>query len=186
SEEPFWNVAPVNSLRLRGAWGKAGRQPDTFAGVTTYTTFSGPAGPGIAPSSPGNPNVGPEVSTELELGFDVALFDDRLSGEFTWYDRTVSEALVDQPLAPSLGIPGNRDANLGELAVWGWEFAANARLYQSENFGFDLAFRGDHTMNEIVKLGENVLESANFQLGFPYPNVTGAYLVSADLVRQGV
>src|SRR5690606_6228440 len=30
-EEPFWNIAPVSSLRLRAAWGASGRQPDVFA-----------------------------------------------------------------------------------------------------------------------------------------------------------
>src|SRR5690606_25438908 len=34
SEEPFWNLGPVDNLRLRGAWGKSGRQPDTFASQT--------------------------------------------------------------------------------------------------------------------------------------------------------
>src|SRR5690606_26185597 len=31
SEESFWNTDLVSSLRLRGAWGASGRQPDVFA-----------------------------------------------------------------------------------------------------------------------------------------------------------
>ncbi|MQA91332.1 MAG: SusC/RagA family TonB-linked outer membrane protein [Gemmatimonas sp.] len=187
SEESFWPAgAPINSLRLRGAWGKAGRQPDTFAGVTTYTSFQGPAGPGITPFTPGNENVGPEVSTEIELGVDFALFDDRVSGEFTYYDQTVNDALVNQGIAPSLGVPGDVSLNLGELAVSGWEATLSSRLYQSDNVAFDLNLSGDHTQNEIVSLGEGVLESDNFQLGFPYPNVTGTYLDSAAVLNTGV
>jgi TonB-dependent SusC/RagA subfamily outer membrane receptor len=32
SEESFWGVDAINSLRLRGAWGKAGRQPSSTSG----------------------------------------------------------------------------------------------------------------------------------------------------------
>ena len=46
SEEDFWGGLDdyVSSFRLRSAWGKAGRQPDTFAGVTLYAPEPGPGG----------------------------------------------------------------------------------------------------------------------------------------------
>ena len=52
SEENFWGVDLVNSLRLRGAWGKAGRQPDAFASTYQYNVNPGPGGNAILnPSS---------------------------------------------------------------------------------------------------------------------------------------
>ena len=49
SEESFFNVGFISSLRFRGAWGKAGRQPGTFASQTLYGTFIGPNGNGLDP-----------------------------------------------------------------------------------------------------------------------------------------
>ena len=108
SEENFWGFDLVNSMRVRAAWGKSGRQPDTFAGQNIYGVITGWAGGvGVAPASPGNPEVGPEVSTEIEVGFDIAVLDDRLSGEFTYYNQKNEDALLDVENVPSVGFPGS-------------------------------------------------------------------------------
>src|SRR5690606_41489438 len=82
SEEPFWNVPLLNSLRLRTALGQAGRQPATFDAITLFEPLPGRGGnPAMVPGTVGNPNVGPEVATELAAGIDYPLLNDRLSGE---------------------------------------------------------------------------------------------------------
>ncbi len=177
SDESFFNVAGVDNLRLRGAWGKAGRQPGTFASQTIYGTMVGPNGNGLVPTTAGNPEIGPEVSTEIEVGLDMSLFQDRLSGEFSWYNTKTEDALVNQALAPSTGLTGQRQANLGELRNWGWEAALNARLVESTSMSLDLMLSGDYTKNEIVSLGQDVLPTGNLQLGWPFPSVTTNYLL---------
>jgi TonB-linked SusC/RagA family outer membrane protein len=189
SEESFWNVDLVNSLRLRGAWGKAGRQPSSTAGQNIYVAWAGPGGTSaIRPSSPGNPAILPEVSTELELGFDVALLDDRLSGEFTHYWKQTDQALRPLPLAPSGGFPGSVDQNVGRIDNWGWEATLSARVYESDALSFDLDLSADYTDNEIKDLcAENslgdlqcYLGSSEIAIGLPYPNNTiGDHILDA-------
>lgn len=187
SEEEFFNVDVIDNLRLRTAWGQSGRQPGTFAGQTLFTSFLGPDGNGLIPSDPGNPEIGPEVSSELEMGFDVAILGQRVSAQFTYYDQSTKDMLVNQALAPSSGLTlGSRDANLGEMTNHGWEASVNARLVDRPDFAFDLMVSGDYTTNEIVSLGEDVIGSDNFQLGWPFPNVaTPYYVVSAELDGSG-
>ncbi len=173
SEESFFNVGFINSLRLRGAWGKAGRQPSATAAINTFTVIVGPTGvPAIRSQSPGNDAIEPEVSTETELGFEIAMFDDRVSGDFTYYTRIDRNALLNEPLTPSLGFPGSVQKNLGRIDNWGWEARVSLRVYENDAFAFDLDFSADHTMNEIKKLGTS---PGNFfaggrQIGVPYPN----------------
>ena len=170
SEENFWNVGLVNSMRLRGAWGKAGRQPDTFAGTNQYGVVAGPGGTAILdPESPGNEDVGPEVSTELELGVDVALFDDRLSAEFTWFQQTNRDALLGIGIPPSVGFPGSRDQNLGQLDNWGWELALNSRIYEGQDVQFGISATAAMVDNEIKSLGD-FAGSNSIRNGLPYPN----------------
>jgi hypothetical protein len=187
SEESFWPLEVVNSLRLRGAWGKAGRQPDTFAGTTQYGVTSGPDGsPMLRPNSPGNPRVGPEVSTELELGLDLALLDDRISTEFTWFSQRNEDALLGVGLPPSRGIPGSSQQNLGRLDNWGWEASARATFYESSDISFSIDFTGSHVDNEIKDLGSFVGNNT-VQIGFPYPNyVWNKTVLSADYDPNGV
>jgi len=179
SEENFWNVDAVNSLRFRGAWGKAGRQPDTFAGTNQYGVVAGPGGTAILnPDSPGNSEVGPEVSTELELGVDLAIFDDRISGEFTWFSQQNKDALLGIGIPPSVGFPGSRDQNLGQLDNWGWEAQVNARIYEGRDVKFNLGLTASMVDNEIKDLGD-FGGNNTVRIGFPYPNYVSGKIVLA-------
>ena len=145
---------------------------------------------GIAPDSPGNPGVGPETSTEIEVGFDIAVLDDRLSGEFTYYDQKNEDALLNVNNVPSLGFPGSIQQNLGRIDNWGWEAVLNARIYQSQAVSFDVTFTADHAGNEIKSLGDvagNVSGQRIARLvGLPWPNqVTGYTTVSAEYDASG-
>ena len=170
SEESFWSVDLVNSLRLRGAWGQAGRQPDAFAGRNTYGLAAGPGGTSMFnPAGPGDPNVGPEVSTELELGFDVALLDDRVAAEFTWFSKTNENALLAVPLPESAGFAGLVDRNVGRLDNWGWEATLGSRIYESRGLAFTLDLSASHVDNEVKSLGGVTQGTRNMKIGWPYP-----------------
>jgi TonB-linked SusC/RagA family outer membrane protein len=186
SEESFWTLGLVNSLRLRGAWGESGRQPSTFASKTLYATLPGPNGNGLVPSTAGNPEVGPEVASEIEVGFDIALLDDRVSGTFSFYRTKTRDMLVNQSLAPTTGLTGNRQANLGEMETHGWEVSLDTRAFESPSVAFDLGLAADYTTNKITSLGEDILPTGNYQIGWPFPNVASNYVLrSAALNAAG-
>ena len=175
SEESFWNVDLVNSFRLRGAWGKAGRQPSTFAGLELFRVIPGPGGSaGITAASPGNTLVGPETSTEWELGADLALWDDRISTEFTYFKQKTEDAIIPQGVAPSGGTGGSVQENVGRVDNWGWEVSVNTRIYESSAFSFDLTLIGDHLENKVFSLGG----LTGFRDGEPYPATRINYLVT--------
>src|SRR5690606_11291823 len=150
SEEPFFNVPHINTFRLRAAWGKAGRQPETFAATTRFSSRTGPAGaPAVGPETLGNPELGPEVTSELELGFEVSALGERLSGEFTYFDQKTVDALTPFPLPPSAGFPGTQTVNIGRLDNWGLEGMLNWRAIQRPRLSIDLDLFATYTMNEI-------------------------------------
>ena len=186
SEESFWGVDLVNSLRLRGAWGRAGRQPDVFAGQNQYGVTSGPGGLAIFdPLSPGDSDVGPEISTELELGFDVALLDDRVAAEFTWYTQKNEDALLAIPLAPSVGFAGAVDRNVGRIDNWGWEATLRNRIYESEGFSFRLDLTASHVENEVKDIG-SLTGTSTLRIGWPFPGLGLARdIVSAEVDPNG-
>ena len=103
NEEDFWeDPLGLEELRLRGAWGESGQQPDAFAATRLYEPITGPGQGALTPLAIGNPDLGPEVGSEIELGFDASLIDNRLGLEFTWYDRTTKDAIVAAPVRPSV------------------------------------------------------------------------------------
>ncbi len=184
SEEPFWEDWDhiVNSLRLRSAWGKAGRQPDTFAAVTLYAPTQGPIGlPALSPQVLGNPDLGPEVSTELEIGFDAAFFDERMSAQVTYYTQKVSDALVSVPIPTTSGFPGSQSANLGQLSNWGWEVALDGTVLQRPRYALDLGFTFANNQNRVDDLG-GLPGTSLMQEGFPYPGRFWLDIVHAEFV----
>ncbi|MEP6495781.1 MAG: TonB-dependent receptor [bacterium] len=160
SEEPMWKEhagivgRALGDLRLRGAYGAAGTQPGTFDAARLYTSSVGfQNGAGLVPSSVGNPQLKPERSTELELGFETALFDRRVDLSYTHFGRKVTDAIVNVPVPPSVGFPGNQVVNIGKLATWGNELAANFRVLQGRRVSWDVGTQLANNGNRVDDLG---------------------------------
>ena len=154
-DEPFEFTPWLDLVRVRGAWGAAGQQPSTFAGVRLYDPIPGPAGTAaITPGEVGNPTLKPERSEEVEVGFDAALFGGRTEIEFTYYDRVTKDAIVRRRLAPSVGFPGQQWVNAGQVDNWGIEVGINTQVIRPGgplSWSLGLAFA---TMNnKLVRLG---------------------------------
>jgi TonB-linked SusC/RagA family outer membrane protein len=161
SEEPFFSRDGfLNTLRLRGAFGVSGQQPGTTDALRYFTPVAGKragvAGTGITFGSLGNQELKPERSRELEVGFDATVLDERVSLEFTYYNKRTRDALVQRNVAPSLGASEFQFFNLGEVKNYGFEVAINTRLVDSRSVAWDLALSGSVYDNELVELGEGV------------------------------
>jgi TonB-dependent starch-binding outer membrane protein SusC len=184
SEHGFW--APEwGTLRLRGAYGTAGMQPGAFAAVRTYGATAGAGGlPAIISSNVGNPELRPEVSHEIELGFDANLLDQRLNLEFTYYDQTTRDALFQARNIPSLGVLGTQLRNVGEVHNRGLELAVQAGLLAVPNFGWNARANVSTNRNRVVSLsGEAPLTVRwlqHIREGFPI----GGFFASDHLIEH--
>ena len=192
SEESFWNVGFVNALRLRGAFGVSGQQPDVFAAVRTFVPSSLPDGtPAVRPGSPGNADLGPERAQEIEAGFDASLFNDRLALDFTYYSQVTKDAIVARNVPPSSGFSVDQFVNIGEMTNKGFEVGMQAGLVDTDGFDWDLNFTVGTNENEITDLG---LEGGSgIQLGlvtqhkegFPAASIFSTHIVETTLDAAG-
>jgi TonB-linked SusC/RagA family outer membrane protein len=160
SDEPFFHSGVVNTLRLRGAYGVAGQQPGTTDALRFFTPVAakkaGVGGFGVTFGSLGNADLKPERSREFELGFDAGLFNDRISVEFTYYNKLTKDALLLRPISPSLGVSESQFFNLGRIRNFGAELAIDTRLIDRRNFIWDLVVSGSVNRNRIIDLGPGV------------------------------
>jgi TonB-linked SusC/RagA family outer membrane protein len=161
SEEPFFSRDGfLSTLRLRGAFGVSGQQPGTTDALRYFSPVAGKrggvAGTGITFGSLGNADLKPERSREFELGLDASVAKDRVSLEFTYYNKRTRDALVQRNVAPSLGASEIQFFNLGEVKNSGFELAINARVIDSRSLAWDVALSGSVYDNKLVELGEGV------------------------------
>jgi TonB-linked SusC/RagA family outer membrane protein len=157
SDEPFFQLSALNTLRLRGAFGASGRQPGATDALRFYTPVSskkdGQGLFGVTPGNLGNPNLKPERSRELELGLDAALFNSRLSLEFTYFNKTTRDALILRPLLSSAGQVTSQFENLGKLRNSGVELALDMRVLDKPAIVWDVNLSGSIVHNKVLKLG---------------------------------
>ena len=145
SEEPSLrdrlSSVGVNSLKLRGAWGKAGRSPNPYSATQTYGVSTATLGTtsvsALRTLAYGNPNLKPETGEELEIGFDAGALADRLGVEFTFYNKTTNDLLVALPVAPSLGFASSPQTNFGSIRNRGVEMSFTANPVTRTNFSWD-------------------------------------------------
>jgi TonB-linked SusC/RagA family outer membrane protein len=154
SEEPWFKLPLVNDLRLRSALGAAGTQPGTFDAARLYQPTVGyQDAPGLVPFSYGNPQLKPERSQELELGFESTIINGKVDLSYTHYGRSITDAIVNVPVPPSAGFPNNQVINIGKVTGWGNEFQANARVFQGRYVGWELGTQLARNGNRVDNMG---------------------------------
>lgn len=153
SEEPFWKIGAINTLKLRTAFGVSGLQPDVFTALRTFQPTTGTQDQAIVtPQLIGNADLKPERGQELEVGFEAEMFG-RLSLDFTYFTKTTKDAILLRPVPPSLGFPGNQFVNIGEVSNRGLELRASLQAISRPNFGWEITTNLGTTKDRIEDLG---------------------------------
>jgi hypothetical protein len=186
NEEPFFERFSdrINTLKLRGAWGQAGQQPDVFAALRLYAPQTGPGGvPVVTPSSIGNPELKPERGEELELGFDLGILNDRVTVAYTHYNKVTTDAIVLAPNRPSTGFPGSTVQNLGKVHNWGNEIGVNVAMLTRPKFGWDLGVNYATAGNVVEDLGGVALQNA--RVGYPVGAIFFNRIANAEFSGTG-
>jgi len=191
SEEPFWDVPFVSTLKLRTAYGHSGQQPDAFAALRTFRPVPRADGtPAVTPQFLGNPELEPERGREIEVGFEAGLFDDRLGVDFTFYRQEIEDAILERATSPSLGFAGTRFENIGEIRNTGVELLVNALAVKSGSVNWELSVNLSRNDNEVVEVGEDAdfipsTFRGRHQEGFPAFSWFDQKIVQAELDADG-
>src|SRR5205823_483424 len=110
--------------------------------------------PGLRASQVGNPDLKPEVSSEIEGGFEAQLFSNRVTLDVTAYHERSHDALISVPLAPSSAASDlNITRNIGSIQNRGLEVTLGGSVYNSRPFTYDVTFSGSLNRNKIITLG---------------------------------
>jgi TonB-linked SusC/RagA family outer membrane protein len=185
NEESFWpETRWVNTLRLRAAYGESGQAPSAFSALRTFSPIQGPGGTtAVTPGSLGNPDLRPERSKELEAGFEVSLLD-RLSLDFTYFNKKTVDQIVNQAVPPSSGFPGSIPLNLGRVDNTGYELLARLQAVALPNVEWEIVGNLSRATDEIKDLGVvpgaiTTWGSAN-RAGYALNGMWSKRVVSAD------
>ena len=151
SDESFW--PDLGEFKLRAAFGQSGRAPGAFDAVRTWNPAGLAGVPAFVPANVGNDQVGPEVTEEIEAGFDASWLGDRLTTTFTFYRQLTKDALLNVPQIPSTGFTNSQLTNVGEIQNQGIEFEVGATLLETRNWELDLGGSLTTNHSKVLELG---------------------------------
>ena len=157
SMEPFRAMErsseKLSTFRVRGAIGKSGLQPGAFDKFTTFSSQGSEVGPGVRPANLGNPDLRPEVSTEIEVGTEMGFLDDSWSFEATYWTRKGTDVLVARQFPVTGGFTQTQLDNIGEMKARGLELNLRGSVMQREGLSANVFANTAYEYQEITDLG---------------------------------
>lgn len=183
SDEKFMKFAErwLSELSIRGGWGVTGNQPGSE--YLYYSRYNGNWGTGgnnyngtatIKPASLKLENLKWERSSSYNLGFNLALLNNRIVADLNIYHRRTTDLLfANQSIPSSTGFGSISYINAGTMDNDGWELNLYTNnLIKAGKWVIDFNGNLSNYNNIIKKLDSNVLASYNGD--FDYNN--GSYL----------
>lgn len=157
SEEPFMKKAKfIDNFKWRVSYGQTGNNSiglyDAMGKYSTDAKYNGVAG--IIPSTMPNFDLTWEVSTQLDAGFDMSLFNNRLNVTADYFDKRTDDLLFSKELPNTTGF-SNVQTNIGKVKFYGFDFELSSTNIQSKDFTWTSKFTWSFVKNKVLKLPDN-------------------------------
>ncbi|MFD0940547.1 SusC/RagA family TonB-linked outer membrane protein [Pedobacter boryungensis] len=168
SSADYWKNFGVsswwNTFKIRAAYGQSGN----LTGIGAYDRFNVYLPSALnskttltSRSVLANTDVVPERQEELEIGADMSFFNNRLGLTFSYYNKTVSDLLLEVSVAPSTGFSSLLDNIAGTLKNKGVELMLTGMPVKSQDFTWTSTLIYNRNRNKIVGSGARQTFSTN-------------------------
>ncbi|HAF76947.1 MAG TPA: SusC/RagA family TonB-linked outer membrane protein [Maribacter sp.] len=143
----------LNFLKLRAGLGQSATFPTAYPTVSVVEQNTQVYGEGGEVTTnqvaafKANPDLKPELLSEFEVGFESKFFNNRVSLDFTYFDRTTKDLIVREPLSPSTGFTFTQ-SNVGKIEGDGIEIDLGVDWVRSDNFNWNT--RANFTKNKFI------------------------------------
>jgi TonB-linked SusC/RagA family outer membrane protein len=161
--EQFMQSLPVvSNLKLRASWGVIGNEKilyfDCFARVQSdlLVILSNPDTPFPAASygKSGNPDLIWESTTQTDIGLEVGVFNNRLTGEFDYYHRVTDDILIELSTPGHIGNGQGQRVRYNAASVLNSGFEFNIRWREKVgDFSYSVGVIGTTIHNEVLSIG---------------------------------
>ncbi|PWJ58148.1 TonB-linked SusC/RagA family outer membrane protein [Dyadobacter jejuensis] len=188
--EAFWDMMPasISNLKLRGSYGVNGN----ISGLGNYQAqgsyavgerYNGAAA--IYNTDLANPALQWEKSKTLNFGFDLGLFQNRVTAAVDVYRRVTDNLLTSLALPRSTGFTSIL-TNLGSLENKGLDLEVSARLLPAtSDVQWTAAFNASYVKMKILQLPENGIENNRIGGFNVWDEATNSYQWKGGLQEGG-
>lgn len=155
----------IKNLKLRAGWGLTGNQEFPAGAAQERYRYFGPGD--IRLDNIANPDLKWETSTQLNIGVDFAVWNNRLSGSIDYFNKDTKDLLFNFdaiPPAPAAKYWSNIDGNVINS---GLEVALNAAVVAKQDLSVNVGMNAAFLKNKLT-------------------NYTGAPFLTGEISGQGL
>lgn len=167
AHEDFWEplAATVGTFKLRGSYGELGNQ-NTDNWYQTYQVMKVASNKGNWLQGGAKPNVsyipalvsatlGWETIRTWNIGADLGMFDNRLTGSFDYYNRFTDNMVGNAPELPAILGTSVPKTNNTDLKTYGWELQLGWNDRLQNGLGYGVKFMLSDAQTEITEYPNN-------------------------------
>ncbi|MFP4340475.1 MAG: SusC/RagA family TonB-linked outer membrane protein [Cyclobacteriaceae bacterium] len=147
----------ISELKLRASYGAVGNtsvDPYQTFGRLSRTTYAWDERPafGFRLNEIPNPDLGWEISSTIDIGFDYGFFNNRLYGSFDWFETITTDLLLERNLPYTSGY-NNILQNVGATRTSGVELGLNGVILDNvDGFSWNVNLNISRYNEEITEL----------------------------------
>ena len=174
--------------KLRFAWGKTGNDADPYMTSSVFAQASASSSGWGSSSFPftktgtnaysvgnvlGSLDLSPEMTTETEIGLNMAFLRNRLSFDLSYYNRDTDKQIFSLNMDPASGYT-SQNINLGKIRNRGIELLVSVTPVKIKDFQWDVTWNYTKNKNEVLDLPD---ELGGESLIWGFSGGTGLYAI---------
>lgn len=147
----------ISLFKLRAGYAEVGNDANPYS-LYPVLGNSGAWGSAVQLNQPGtilSPNLEPERQTSIEFGTDVALFQNRLRADFTYYEADNENQIFGVGIPASTGY-SNKNINAGLITSKGIDASIGGTIITNEDWNWDATAVFSTNSTKIVELAEGI------------------------------
>ncbi|MFC3196850.1 SusC/RagA family TonB-linked outer membrane protein [Parapedobacter deserti] len=146
----------ISYLKLRASYGQTGNNSiglyDALGRYNTDRRYDGNAG--IAPTTMPNRDLTWETSTQLDVGLDMNIVNNRISISADYFNKVTDDLLFSVELPNTSGF-NNVQMNVGKVRFHGFDLELSSRNVQTDAFSWDSKLTWSFVRNKVLELPDN-------------------------------
>ncbi len=177
TKESFFQVNGINTLKIRGGWGKTGNQD--FPSGASQALYSFGNNGGLSQTNYPNPDLKWQNDRQYNVGLDASILNNKVAITVDYFNKKTGDLLF--PTFPDPNGP------IGGAVLWrnlagfvenkGLEVAVNTTIVDKKDFSFDFGVNATFIKNDVSGLDAPILTGS-----LHGPGVTGTFV---QAIRNG-
>jgi TonB-linked SusC/RagA family outer membrane protein len=147
----------LSNLKLKASYGLTGNaETGNYAALGLFSGdagYNGSAGQRYFQIA--NPNLKWESTLQADIGLEFGFFNNRLSGEFDYYQKNTRDLLLDVNIPGTLGV-STQTQNLGKMQNKGFELSLSADILVGK-FKWTSSINGAYNKNVVTFINGQIL-----------------------------